>query len=145
MKTFHYCRTFPLLPLFYHLLLSPPPVCCHFVCLCTSVFDGVVDVGPYASFPQPEDDNGSRATDAASPRPRQSSSLKTVWLQWNAVCSHGWAQASTFGCRHQLARINGNKDSSNAHFNKPSQTNKRTSVSNVRTRVYKRQFSKTTT
>ena len=37
----------------------PPPVCCHFVCLCTSVFDGAVDVGTYASFPLPEDDNGS--------------------------------------------------------------------------------------
>lgn len=44
--------------------LYPPPVYCHFVCLCTSVFDGAVDVGPYASFPLPEDSNRSLTTKA---------------------------------------------------------------------------------
>lgn len=144
MKTFHYCRTFPLLPLFYHLLLSPHQFAATlFVCVRLFL------MGLLMSAHMPHFLSQKTTTEAAQPTRRplvpDRVPLWKQWLQWNAVCSHGWAQASTFGCRHQLARINGNKDSSNAHFNKPSQTNKRTSVSNVRTRVYKRQFSKTTT
>lgn len=47
---------------------SARPVGCHFVCLCTSVFDELLMLNPYGSFPLQRGGSGSPQQDAALPR-----------------------------------------------------------------------------